>query len=1048
MRSVIATSIRYRLPLAVIAAALAFVGITQFRNMPVDLLPEFSSPYVEVQTEALGLSASEVEQFITVPLEANLLSGVAWLDVIHSESVPGLSSITLVFEPGTDLLAARQLVQERLIQAHALPRVSKPPTMLQPLSSANRLLMVSLSSKDLSLIDMSVLARWTVRPRLMGVAGVANVAVWGQRERQLQVQVDPEQLRAQGVTLKQVISTAGNALWVSPLSFLNASTPGAGGFIDTPNQRIGIRHVLPITTPRDLAQVPVENSDLQLGDIARVVEDHQPLIGDAVVNDGEGLMLVVEKFPDANTLQVTTGVEEALAALAPGLKGVTVDATIYRPATFLEAAIGNTSLALILALLLVAVILLAFVLDWRSLAISLITIPLALIAAAFVLYVQGTTINAAIMAGLALGLAIVIDEAVVDVQHVMERLRERRLAGSDTPTAEIVLSAASEMRGPAVYATLIILLVLLPVAFMQGLYGALLPPVAISFGLAILAAMLVALTITPALAVLLFSRGSVMRHEPATARILQRGYDAMIGRTVKWTRPTYLAVGVVALVGIALLPLMRHSPLPGFHELDLLIHWESTPGTSRPEMTRVVALVGHELRSIDGVRNVGGHVGRAVLSDQVVGMGSGELWVSIDPDANYDATLAEIRETIAGYPGLAPELIRYSAERVRAILPEDDGKVTVRIYGYDSAILLPKAQELGVALDAIDGLSNPRIDRAVEEPTVEVEVNLANAQRFGITPGDVRRTAAALLSGLEVGSLFEDQKVFEVVVVGKPELRNSIDDIGSLLIDTPDGGHVALRDVADVRITSTPSSIHREGISRYVDVSATVAGRDLNAIVGDVRNRLASMSFPISYHPEVIGVHDAGLLSNHGFLGASAAVVIGVLLLLQAAFGSWRLAIATLLVLPVAMTGGVVAAFLTGGVFSMGAILGLVAVFAITVRHALTLMSRYMAVQRQGEEVFGAELAARGARERLVPILTAAVATAAALAPFVVLGNRPGLEIVQPMAIVTLGGLVTSVFVTLFVMPVVFLRFGAQSEVVEEPVPITRVPEAQGLGAS
>ncbi len=465
-------------------------------------------------------------------------------------------------------------------------------------------------------------------------------------------------------------------------------------------------------------------------------------------------------------------------------------------------------------------------------------------------------------------------------------------------------------------------------------------------------------------------------------------------------------------------------------------------------MTRVVALAGHELRSIDGVRNVGGHVGRAVLSDQVVGIGSGELWVSIDPNANYDATLAQIRKTIAGYPGLDPELIRYSAERVRAILPEEENALRVRIYGHDSAILLPKAQELGVALDAIDGLSNPRIERAVEEPSIEVEVSLADAQRFGITPGDVRRTAAALLSGLEVGSLFEEQKVFEVMVVGMPGLRNSIDDIGSLLIDTPDGGHVALNDVADVRITSAPSSIHREGISRYLDVVATVGGRDLNAIVADVRNRLASMSFPISYHPEVMGVRDTGLISNQGFLGAVAAALIGILLLLQAAFGSWRMAIATLLVLPVALTGGVVAAFLTGGVLSMGVFLGLVAVFAITVRHAMTLMGRYMDAQRQGEEVFGAELAERGVRERLIPILTAWVATAAAMAPFILLGNRPGLEIVQPMAIVTLGGLVTSVFVTLFVMPVVFLRYGAQAAAADAPVPIAHVPEAHGLGAS
>ena len=1048
MRSIISNSIRFRMLFAVLAAAMLFFGVTQFRTMPVDVLPEFSSPYVEVQTEALGLSASEVEQFITVPLEANLLSGVAWLDVIHSESVPGLSSITLVFEPGTDLLEARQMVQERLIQAHALPRVSKPPTMLQPLSSTNRLMMVSLSSDDLSLIDMSVLARWTVRPRLMGVAGVANVAVWGQRERQLQVQVDPAELRAQGVTLEQVISTTGNALWVSPLSFLNASTPGTGGFIDTPNQRIGIRHVLPITTPEDLARVPVEGADLQLGDIARVVEDHQPLIGDAIVNDGEGLMLVVEKFPDANTLAVTSDVEEALEALAPGLEGIEIDATVYRPATYIEAAIGNTSIAIILSLILVALVLLAFLLDLRSLAISLIAIPVSMAAATFVLYLQGATVNAMVIAGLVLALVVVIDEAVIDVQHIVRRLREQRLAGTARPTAEVVLAAASEMRGPGVYAITIILLALTPVAFMDGLYGAFLPPVVISFGLAVLAAMVVALTLTPALAVILFSRGRVDRGEPAVARRLKHGYDALLGRIATRPRPAYLAFGIVGALGIGLLPLMPQEPMPTFRELDLLIHWEGTPGTSRPEMTRIVAQAGRELRSIVGVRNVGGHVGRAVLSDQVVGISSAELWVSVDPAANYDATVADIEEMIEGYPGLDPELISYPAERVRAILPEDDDELAVRIYGHDAAILLPKAAEVGAALDAIDGLSNPRIDRAVEEPTVEIEVDLARAQGYGITPGDVRRAAAAILSGLEVGNLFEDQKVFEVVVVGVPDVRHSLDNIATLLIDTPDGAQVALGDVAAVRITSAPSTIRREGITRYVDVLATTNGRDLNAIVSDVEERLATIPFPMEYHPEVMGAHDPEGLGNERFLGAAAAVVIGILLLLQAAFGSWRLAIATLLGLPVAVAGGVVAAFLTGGILSMGVILGLLAVFAITVRHAVTLVRSYLLLQSQGEEVFGTVLAARGAQERLMPILTASVATAIAFAPFVVLGGRPGMEIVQPMAVVVMGGLVTSVLVNIFAMPVLYLRFGTQPETVTVAIPIEQVKERQGVGAN
>ena len=355
-------SVKFRLPVLGIATAVAVASVALLPHAPLDAVPDFTPPYVEIQTEALGLSAEEVEELITVPLEADLLNGVAWLDSIQSESIAGLSSIVLVFDPGTDINRARQVVAERLTQAHALPQVSKPPAMLQPLASASRVSMVSLTSDDLSVMDMSVLARWTIRPRLMGVPGVANVSVWGQRERQLQVQVDPARLSEAGVTLEQVIETTGNALWVSPLSFLNASTPGTGGFIDTPNQRLGIHHVSPITSADELAQVAVEADDVEeertrvrLGDVAAVVEDHQPLIGDATVNDGRGLLLVIEKFPGANTLEVTEGIEGALEALRPGLAGIEIDSTIYRPATFIESAIRNLAIALVASLVLAGV---------------------------------------------------------------------------------------------------------------------------------------------------------------------------------------------------------------------------------------------------------------------------------------------------------------------------------------------------------------------------------------------------------------------------------------------------------------------------------------------------------------------------------------------------------------------------------------------------------------------------------------------------------------------------------------------------------------------
>ena len=361
MRWIVGSSLKLRFLVVLVAVALMLLGLMQLRGMPVETLPEFNPPMVEIQTEALGLSAAEVEQLVTVPLEQDLLNGVAWLDRIRSESVPGLSRIELIFQPGTDVLKARQLVQERLIQAPGgIPNVSKAPVVLQPLSSTSRAMMIGLSSKDLSLIDMSVLARWKIRPRLMGVPGVANVAIWGQQERQLQVQVNPEKLRERGVTLDQVVQTTANALWVSPLSFTEASTPGTGGFIDTSNQRLGIQHILPIMTAKDLAQVAVEDTGgrvLRLGDVSQVVEDHQPLIGAAVAGGGPSLMLVVEKFPGANTLEVTRQVEAALDEMRPGLAGITIDAGVYRPASFLEAATHELAVGLLVGLILMVALL-------------------------------------------------------------------------------------------------------------------------------------------------------------------------------------------------------------------------------------------------------------------------------------------------------------------------------------------------------------------------------------------------------------------------------------------------------------------------------------------------------------------------------------------------------------------------------------------------------------------------------------------------------------------------------------------------------------------
>ncbi|MDQ3944222.1 MAG: efflux RND transporter permease subunit, partial [Actinomycetota bacterium] len=561
MRRIINSSLRFRVLVVAVAAGILFVGVTQLRNTPVDVYPEFTPTFVEVQTEALGLSADEVEQLITVPLEADLLNGVAWLDDIRSESVPGLSSITLVFEPGTDLYRARQMVQERLAQAHAIPNVSKPPQMIQPVSSTSRTMMLGLSSKTLSLIEISQLARWTIKPRLMGVEGVANVATFGHRERQLQVQVDPKQLGEEGVSLQQVVEATGNALWVSPLSFLEASTPGTGGFIETPNQRLGVQHVQPIESAEDLAEVAIEGTGgeiLSLGDVANVVEDHQPLIGDARVDNGAGLLMVVERLPDANTVDVTKGVEAALRDLRPGLDGLKIDTSIYQPAEYIHTATGNVSKALLAGLALVILLLGFAFYHWRTALISVVTILVSLTAAGAVLYLRGTTVNSMVLAGLAIALGAVVDDAITGTERLARRLRE---TGPEDSTSTIV-EAAVEVRSAMAYATLFILLPLMPVFFMGGLFGAFGRPLAVSYALALGASMAAALILTPALGLLLLGRTPLpARESPLVSRLTGR-YDGLLTRLLMTRKPAFAIAAVLAVIGLVALPTLRRSELP------------------------------------------------------------------------------------------------------------------------------------------------------------------------------------------------------------------------------------------------------------------------------------------------------------------------------------------------------------------------------------------------------------------------------------------------------------------------------------------------------
>ena len=1031
MRWIIDSCLKARVMVLVAAAGLMFVGALQVRDMSVDTLPEFGPTTVEIQTEALGLSAAEVEQLITVPMEQDLLNGVAWLELIRSKSVPGLSSIELQFEPGTDPYRARLAVQERVSQAKvALPGVSQPPQMLQPLSATNRVMIVGMSSSELSPIEMSVLARWTIRPRLMGVPGVANVSVWGQRDRQLQVLVDPQQLRDRGVSLLQVEETTANALWVSPLTFVEASSPGTSGFIDTPNQRLGIQHILPISSPDDLAEVAVEETNLTLGDVSQVVEDHQPLIGDAVISNGPGLLLVIEKFPEANTVDTTRDVEQAIDELRPGLSGMQFDTTVFRPASSIERGLDDLEVAALIGLVLVALVIGVLFFQWRTALIGLVAIPLSLATAGFLLSLRGETLNVIVFAGLIAALALVIDDVVTDTQNIVRRLRERREQGSESSTAAVVLEATLEMRGAMIYAVLIIAAAAVPAFFLDGLAGEFFPPLALSYLLAVLGSMVIALTVTPILSAVLFSIAPPEPSEPRLGRWLERNYGGLLSRIFKTPRPILFAtVGAVVLISLAAVPLLhRPALLPSFREDELLIQLDGAPGTSLPEMNRITNAVGGELRSIPGVRNVGGHVGRAILADQVVGINSGELWVTIDPGADYDATVSAIHETVDGYPGLSRNVVSYSDEKVGEARPAGDQDITVGVNGEDPDILRNKAEEVQQAISGIDGIVDAHVDLPAEEPTVEIEVDLAAAQSNGLEPGAVRRAAATLLQGIVVGQFFEHDKVFDVVVRGTPETRESLSSIRELLIDKDDGSQVRLADVAKIRIAPNATVINRESVSRRIDVSATVRGRERDAVVRDVEEALQRVDFPLEYHATVLEREQQTPLRNLALFAIAAALAI--FLLLQAAFGSWRLAIAVFLALPLALAGGVFAALIDGGDLTIGSYAALLTALGLATRAAIVLITRCQRLQAEEGGALVAGIVQRAAQERIGPAIMVASATAVGLVTLLLLGDIFGRDVVRPMVVVMLGGLISSTLLTLFILPTLYLQFAPQHETV------------------
>lgn len=1041
MRWIVRTSLKYRYLVVYTVLALLILSIYRLRDAPVDVFPEFAPPKVEIQTPCLGLSTAAVEQLVTVPLE-QALNGIPGIDVMRSKSVPDLSSIVLIFKPGTDLIHARQLVQERIATViTTLPTWASPPFLIQPLSSTSRVMKIGLSSDQYDLMDLSLVAYWKIRARLLGVPGVANVPIWGERIKMPQVRVDPERMHTYDVSLNEVMEVTANALDAGLLQFSDGGVIGTGGFNDTPNQRLTIHTVTPIITAEDLASVPIEGkkksdgTPLRLQDIGDIVVDTWPLVGDAVINDGPGLMLIVEKLPWANTLDVTRGVEVALAEMAPGLQGIEIDSAIFRPATFIELSIDNLTQSLLIGALLVVIVLLFFLYEWRVALISATIIPLSLMTSLLVLNLRGVTINVMTLAGLALAIGAVVDDAIVDVENIVRRLRQLRKEGSTKPTAQIVLDASIEVRGSILYASLIEISALIPVFFLGGLSGAFFKPLASAYIVAGLVSPFIALTVTPAMVLILLSNAPLEHRQSPIIPWLHRNYDRVLDRILQRPRFSYTIIAVFVIAGLAVIPFLGQELLPSFKETDFLMHWLTKPGTSHPDMYRMTVQASKELRSIPGVRNFGAHIGQALLADEVVGIYFTENWISIDPSVDYNATVKKVQDTVDGYPGLVRDVQTYLKERIREVLTGSSDTVVVRIYGPELETLRSLADEVNQSLQGIDGVVDLKTELHVDVPQVEIEVDLEAAHRYGITPGDVRRASAVMIAGEEVGDIYRDGKTYDVNVWSTPATRNSLTSIRELLIDTPNGGNVRLEDVADVRIAPSPNVIEREGQSRKIDVSANVRGRDLGSVADDVEERLESVQFPLEYHAELLGEYAERQAASRGILIAGLVAVTAIFFLLFTSFNNFRLAVLAFATLPWALVGGIVTAFLTGGVISLGSLVGLLTILGIATRNGIMMISHFQHLEEEEGMEFGPELVKRGARERIAPIMMTALTTGLALIPLAIAGDIPGHEIEHPMAIVILGGLITSTLLNLLVVPTLYLYHGKPRSQTPQPEP-------------
>ncbi len=1034
MNRLIRWSIEHRLLVVAASVLLVAWGVSVTRQMPVDVFPDLTAPTVTVVTEAHGLAPEEVETLVSFPVET-AMNGATGVRRVRSASGVGISIVWVEFDWDTDIYIARQVVNERLQLVAAQLPTDLPPPAMAPISSVmGEIMFVSLAfAKDAAaedaegraaqMLEARGVADWVVRKRLLSVPGVSQVVPIGGAVKQYQAHVRPEALAAFGLGLDEVaraLSTTsqnatGGFVVEGGQEYLLRATGCATSLDDVSDTVVAVRDGQPITV-RQLA-------DLRIGPKVKR--------GEGSANARPAVIFAIMKQPNANTLELTARIDAVLDEVQESLpKDMEINRRIFRQADFISTAIENVSDALRDGAILVAIILLVFLMNWRATVISLLAIPVSLVVAVLTLHAFGITLNTMTIGGFTIAIGALVDDAIIDVENVVRRLRENQAkpAAQRLPVTEVVFNASVEIRSSIVFATLIIVLVFLPLFFLSGIEGRMLAPLGLAYIVGLAGSLLVAVTLTPALCVYLMRRDADVRHdEGVVMRTLKAAYEPFLHWALSRPRAILLGSAVAVLVAVLVVPFLGRSFLPEFNEGSLTINVVTLPGTSLAESDRLGQRVEQVLLSFPEVAATSRRTGRAELDEHAQDVSASEVDVSLDlsrSERSKDELLDAMRAALAQLPGLVITIGQPLSHRIDHMLSGTRANIALKVYGEDLGQLRQLAEQVKGVVERVPGAVDVSLEQQVDIPEVEIRVDRTAAARFGVTPGVLVETIETALVGKTVSALREGQRTVDLVVRMDVGDAPDIETVASTTLTTPTGATVPIKMLATLTRDAGPNTITRESVQRKVVVQANVSGRDLGTVVDEMRERIAAeVSFPDGYHVDFGGQFESAAAATRRIALLSVLVVVGILLLLIVAFASVRNALLTLTNLPLALIGGVLAIALTSGVVSIAALVGLITLFGIATRNGILMVSHFEHLRAvEGRSLD--EAVVQGSLERLAPILMTALSAGVALVPLVIAGDAPGNEIQAPMGVVILGGLVTSTALNMLVVPVLYRRFG------------------------